>query len=159
MRAIELDSIDLKILALVQGNARIANINLAEHVNLSPSACLTRVKALERNGYINRYVTLLNPEAVGLGVNVFVQVRLERQIEPSLKAFEKAVTARPEVMECYLMTGTSDYQLRVVVTDLREYQRFVTEVMAKIPGVGNIQSSIALKTVKYSTVLPLPPCK
>lgn len=100
-------------------------------------------------------MTLLNPAAVGLGANVFVQVRLERQINVSLKAFEKAVAGRPEVMECYLMTGASDYLLRVVVSDLQEYQRFVTEVIAKIPGVGNIQSSVALKEVKYSTALPL----
>ncbi|HVA00100.1 MAG TPA: Lrp/AsnC ligand binding domain-containing protein, partial [Terriglobia bacterium] len=86
----------------------------------------------------------------------FVQVRLERQVEPSLIAFEKAVSARPEVMECYLMTGTSDYMLRVVVADLQEFERFVTDVLSRIPGVGNIQSSVALKQVKYSTALPLP---
>lgn len=152
----DLDSIDWKILAALQGNARIANVELAEQVSLSPSPCLARVKALERAGFISRYVTLLNPAAVGLGVNVFVQVRLERQVEATLNTFERAVAKRPEVMECYLMTGTSDYVLRVVVSDLQEFQRFVTDVVAKIPGVGNIQSSIALKQVKYSTALPLP---
>ena len=152
----ELDSIDWKILAELQDNARIANVDLAEKVNLSPSPCLARVKRLEREGFISHYTTLLNPAAVGLGVNVFVQVRLERQVETTLNAFERAVRARPEVMECYLMTGTSDYLLRVAVSDLEEYQRFVTEVVAKIPGVGNIQSSVALKQVKYNTALPLP---
>ena len=117
--------------------------------------CLARVRSLERNGFISRYVTLLDASAVGLGVSVFVQVRLERQIEASLNVFESAVSVRPEVMECYLMTGASDYLLRVVVSDLQEFQRFVTDV-SKIPGVGNIQSSVALKQVKYKTALPLP---
>ena len=156
MRHSGIDSIDRKILWLLQSNARMANVDLADEVHLSPSPCLTRVKALEREGFINRYVALLNPAAVGLGVNVFVQVRLERQVETMLTTFEKAVAERHEVMECYLMTGTSDYLLRVVVSDLEEFQRFVTEVVAKIPGVGNIQSSVALKQVKYSTALPLP---
>jgi Lrp/AsnC family leucine-responsive transcriptional regulator len=156
MHHAEIDSIDRKILWLLQNNARMANVELADKVNLSPSPCLTRVKALEGAGFIDRYVALLNPAAVGLGVNVFVQVRLERQVEATLNTFERAVAERREVMECYLMTGTSDYLLRVVVADLEEFQRFVTEVVAKIPGVGNIQSSVALKQVKYSTALPLP---
>lgn len=155
MQASDLDLIDWKILALLQDDARIANVELAEKVNLSPSPCLARVRVLERKGYISRYVALLRPEAVGLGVSVFVQVRLERQIEAGLKAFEKAVTVRPEVMECYLMTGTSDYLLRVAVSDLVEFQRFVMD-LSKLSGVGNIQSSIALKQVKYQTALPLP---
>jgi Lrp/AsnC family transcriptional regulator, leucine-responsive regulatory protein len=104
---------------------------------------------------MRRYVTLLNPAAVGLRVSVFVQVRLEKQVENSLNVFEKAIAARFEVMECYLMTGMSDYLLRVVVSDLQEFQKFVTDV-SKIPGVGNIQSSVALKQVKYETALPLP---
>ena len=151
----ELDSIDWKILAELQENARIPNVELADKVSLSPSPCLARVKRLERGGFISRYATLLNSAAIGLGVNVFVQVRLERQVEPTLSVFEKAVAARPEVMECYLMTGMSDYLLRVAVSDLHEFQRFVTEVVAKMPGVGNIQSSVALKQVKYKTALPL----
>jgi DNA-binding Lrp family transcriptional regulator len=155
MHSSELDSIDWNILSALQENARIANVDLADKVHLSPSPCLARVKALEQEGFISRYVTLLNAQAVGLGVSVFVQVRLEKQVEASLNTFEKAITARPEVMECYLMTGSSDYLLRVVVSDLQEFQRFVTDV-SKIPGVGNIQSSVALKQVKYKTALPLP---
>jgi Lrp/AsnC family transcriptional regulator, leucine-responsive regulatory protein len=154
MRLSQLDSIDLKILTALQDNARITNVDLAQTVHLSPSPCLARVKALEHQGFIRGYVTLLNPEVVGLGVSVFVQVRLERQIEVSLKAFEKAITVRPEVMECYLMTGTSDYLLRVVVSDLQEFQKFVID-LSKVAGVGNIQSSVALKQVKYKTALPL----
>jgi Lrp/AsnC family leucine-responsive transcriptional regulator len=155
MQVPDLDLIDWKILSQLQDDARISNVELAEKVNLSPSPCLARVRALEHKGYINRYVALLKPEAVGLAVSVFTQVRLERQNEASLKIFEKAMTARPEVMECYLMTGTSDYLLRVVVSDLVEFQSFVME-LSKTPGIGNIQSSIALRQVKYQTALPLP---
>jgi DNA-binding Lrp family transcriptional regulator len=155
MYSSELDSIDWNILSALQENARIANVDLAEKVHLSPSPCLARVRALEQGGFISGHVTLLNAQAVGLGVSVFVQVRLEKQIEASLNTFEKAIAARPEVMECYLMTGSSDYLLRVVVSDLQEFQRFVTD-LSKIPGVGNIQSSVALKQVKYKTALPLP---
>jgi Lrp/AsnC family transcriptional regulator, leucine-responsive regulatory protein len=155
IRRRRLDEIDIRILTSLQENGRIANVDLAKKVNLSPSPCLARVKALEEDGFIGRYVTLLNPATVGLGVNIFVQVRLERQIESNLNAFEKAVGSRPEVMECYLMTGVSDYLLRVVVSDLEEFQEFVTGFLAKIPSVGNIQSSAALKQVKYKTALPL----
>lgn len=151
-----LDSIDWNILAALQENARISNVDLAEKVHLSPSPCLARVRALERDGFISRYVTLLDPGAVGLGVNIFVQIRLEKQIDVSLNAFEKAVAHRPEIMECYLMTGTADYLLRVVVPDLESYQKLLTEFVAKIPGIGNIQSSVALKQVKYKTALPVP---
>jgi Lrp/AsnC family leucine-responsive transcriptional regulator len=151
-----LDSIDWKILAVLQENARVANVELAENINLSPSPCLARVRALERNGFIRRYVTLLDPRSIGLGVNVFIQIRLERQVESALATFEKAVAPRPEIMECYLMTGTTDYLLRVVVSDLDAYSELITEFVAKIPGVGNIQSSVAFKQVKYKTALPLP---
>ena len=111
----------------MQDDAKITNVELADKVNLSPSACLARVKALEREGFISRYAALLVAAAVGLGVNMFVQVRLEKQVKPLLNAFEKAIAARREVIECYLMTGSSDYLLRVVVSDLQEFQRFVTE--------------------------------
>jgi Lrp/AsnC family leucine-responsive transcriptional regulator len=155
MRSTGLDSIDWKILAILQDNARIANVDLAGKVNLSPSPCLARVRGLEQEGIISRYVTVLDARAVGLGVSLFVQVRLEKQVEGALNAFEKAVASRPEVMECYLMTGVSDYLLRVIVSDLDEFQQFVTGFLSKIPGVGSIQSSVALKQVKYKTALPL----
>jgi Lrp/AsnC family leucine-responsive transcriptional regulator len=151
----KLDSIDRKILATLQENARIANVELSEEVHLSPSPCLARVRALERDGFIKNYVTLLDPRSVGLGVNVFVQVRLEKQIESALNSFEKAIAERPEIMECYLMTGQADYLLRIVVSDLDDFQKLLTEFVAKIAGVGNIQSSIALKQVKFKTALPL----
>jgi Lrp/AsnC family leucine-responsive transcriptional regulator len=149
------DSIDRNILAVLQENGRITNVELADRVGLSPSPCLVRSKALEADGFIRQYAALVEPRAVGLGVSIFIQVSLDRQVELSLKAFENAISKRTEVMECYLMTGTSDYLLRVVVADLDEYQVFVTEFLSKVSGVGSIRSSVALKQVKYKTALPL----
>lgn len=151
-----MDAIDLRILERLQHDARISNVELARAVNLSPSPCLARVRALERAGYIGRYVTLLDAKRLGLTVNVLVQVTLEKQIEPALDTFEKAVRERPEVMECYLMTGDADYLLRVLVADVPAFERFILEFLSRVPGVGNIKSSFALKQVKYQTALPLP---
>ncbi|MCW5624420.1 MAG: Lrp/AsnC family transcriptional regulator [Burkholderiales bacterium] len=151
-----LDSTDWKILAHLQENARLTNVELARLVNLSPSPCLARVRALETEGLISRYVSLLDPLALGLQVSVFIQVRLEKQVETALDVFEKAMLERPEVMECYLMTGEADYLLRVVVPDIQALQDFIVNFLSRVPGVGNIQSSFALKQVKYKTALPLP---
>lgn len=151
-----LDPTDLRILDRLQGDARISNVDLAAAVHLSPSPCLARVRSLEQRGYISRYVTLLDPLRLGLTVSVFIQVRLEKQVEAALETFERAVRARPEVMECYLMTGDSDYLLRVVVPDVAALESFIVGYLSKVPGVGNIQSSFALKQVKYQTALPLP---
>jgi Lrp/AsnC family leucine-responsive transcriptional regulator len=151
-----MDAIDLRILARLQQDARISNVELARAVNLSPSPCLARVRALESAGYIDRYVTLLEPKMLGLTVSVLVQVTLEKQIEPALETFEKAVRERPEVMECWLMTGDADYLLRVLVPDVPAFERFILEFLSRVPGVGNIKSSFALKQVKYQTALPLP---
>ncbi len=151
----DLDAIDLRILAALQEDARIANTELAEAVGLSPAPCLRRVRALEEAGVIRRHVSLVDPRAVGLPVSVFVNVSLERQVETALNRFEAAVRNRPEVMECYLMTGDADYLLRVVCADLDAYERFVIEHLTKIPGVSSIRSSFALKQVKYSTALPM----
>ena len=150
-----MDAIDLRILARLQQDARISNVELARAVNLSPSPCLARVRALEAAGYIDRYVTLLDAKKLGLGVSVLVQVTLEKQIEPALDTFERAVRERPEVMECYLMTGDADYLLRVLVPDVPSFERFILEFLSRVPGVGNIKSSFALKQVKYQTELPL----
>lgn len=151
-----IDATDWKILSLLQDDARLTNVELARRVGLSPSPCLARVRALEDSGYIARYVSLLDPVRVGLKVSVFIQVTLEKQIEPVLEKFESAIRERPEVMECYLMTGDADYLLRVVVPDLQALERFILAFLSKVPGVGNIRSSFALKQVKYQTALPLP---
>lgn len=156
MPARPLDTIDWRILDRLQEDARLTNVELAKAVNLSPSPCLARMRRLEDAGFVRRYVTLLDPVKVGLTVSVFVQVTLEKQIKPALEAFEKAVRSRPEVMECYLMTGDADYLLRVVVPDVPAFERFIVDFLSKAPGVGNIRSSFALKQVKYQTALPLP---
>jgi Lrp/AsnC family transcriptional regulator, leucine-responsive regulatory protein len=150
-----LDDIDRRILAHLQQNARQSIAELAEQVGLSPSPCWRRVRALERARIIDRYVTLIDPASVGLPVSVFVNVSLERQVEPVLERFEDAVLKRPEVMECYLMTGDADYLLRVVVPDLKAYERFLMDHLTRVPGIASIKSSFALRSVKYRTDLPI----
>jgi DNA-binding Lrp family transcriptional regulator len=152
----QFDEIDWRILDLLQDNARMTNIELAQAVNLSPSPCLARVRKLEASGVIRRYVTLLDPITAGMTVSVFIHVSLEKQIESSLENFERAMSERPEVMECYLMTGDADYLLRVVVPDVQALERFIVQFLSRVRGVGNIRSSFALKQVKYQTALPLP---
>ncbi len=151
-----LDKIDVAILSQLQENARITNAELARAVNLSTTPCFNRVRAMEKLGLIRRHVTLLDPEPLGLRVTVFIQISLEKQIEDALQGFERAISARPEVMECYLMSGDADYLVRVVVPDIEALQQFIVRHLAKIPGVRNIRSSFALKQVRYKTALPLP---
>ena len=151
-----LDVIDYRILARLQDNARISNSDLAREIGLSPSPCLRRVRDLENSGAIKGYAALLEPAVVGLPVSVFVQVTLERQVETALEDFERTVLARPEVMECYLMTGDADYMMRIVVADVRAYEKFLKEHLTRAPGVASINSSFALNQVKYGTALPLP---
>jgi Lrp/AsnC family transcriptional regulator, leucine-responsive regulatory protein len=153
--AIQLDEIDIKILRTLQEQARISNVELAEHAGLSPAPCLRRVRALEEAGVIRRYVTLVNPGAVNLNVTVFVQITLDLQVEGRLEIFEQAIMRRPEVLECYLMTGDADYLLRVVVPDVSAYERFLRDSLTRIESAAGIKSSFALKQVKYSTALPL----
>jgi len=150
-----MDAIDARILGRLQEDARLSNVELAQAVGLSPSPCLRRVRELERAGVIRRYVTVLDPQRVGLPVSVFVNVTLEKQVERALGVFEAAVRQRPEVVECYLMTGEADYLLRVVVADLTAYERFLMEHLTRVPGVSSIKSSFALKQVQYRTALPL----
>ncbi|MEL3889890.1 Lrp/AsnC family transcriptional regulator [Ferrovibrio sp. MS7] len=150
-----LDQIDRRILKQLQDNARLSSSELAAEVGISASPCWRRVRAMEEAGVIARYVTLLNPEALGLSISIFTNVTLDKQIEPALEAFQKAVRKRPEVMECYLMTGDFDYLLRVVVSDLGAYERFLLDHLTRIPGVASIKSSFALKQVKYTTALPI----
>ena len=155
MPNMDLDAIDQRIVGELQDNARLTNVELAARVGLSPSPCLARVRALEQSGVINRYVTLLDPAKHGLNVSMFIQVSLEKQIEPALEMFQAAISSFPEVMECYLMTGDSDYLLRVIVPDMQALEKFIVGRLSKTPGVANIRSSLALKQVKYKTALPL----
>ena len=152
-----LDAIDRQILENLQNDARMRNVELAEKVGLSPSPCLRRVGNLEKTGVIRGYATLVDAAAVGLPVSIFVSVTLEKQIEKTLEKFEKEIRARPEVMECYLMTGDADYLLRVVTADLGAYEWFLIKHLTRIPGVASIKSSFALKQVAYRTALPISP--
>jgi DNA-binding Lrp family transcriptional regulator len=151
----DLSRTDLDILRVLQADGRISNVALAEAVNLSPSPCLRRVKRLERAGTIRTYVALVDQKQVDLPISVFVSVTLESQEKTALRAFETAIRDRPEVMECYLMTGDSDYLLRVVAADLDAYQRFLLDHLTLVPGVANIRSSFALQQLVYKTALPI----
>jgi len=155
MPAPELDAIDLRILAALQENGRLTNQDLADRVGLSPSPCLRRVRALEAEGIIDRYVALVRPEAAGLRVTAFVRVRLSQQDDRCLSGFESAVAQFPEVMECYLMTGESDYQLRVLVDSLAGFEHFLRYKLTLVPGVSQVTSSFALRPIVYRTALPL----
>jgi Lrp/AsnC family leucine-responsive transcriptional regulator len=152
----ELDSLDVSILEQMQENARITNVELARRVNLSASPCFERVRALAQAGVIRQHVTLLDTDRLGLNLNVFIRVSLEKQREDILHKFEETIVRRPEVMECYLMTGDSDYLLRVLVRDVRDLERFILNGLSKVVGISNISSSIALKQVRYKTAVSLP---
>jgi Lrp/AsnC family transcriptional regulator, leucine-responsive regulatory protein len=151
----DLDAVDRKILAQLQTDGRMSLSDLAGKVGLSPSPCLRRVRILEREGVISRYVAVLDQRAVGLPVSVFVSIKLERQKQDALNQFAKAIARWPEVLECYLMTGPRDYWLRVVVPDLAAYERFVKQKLTRLDGIASIESSFALEQVKYTNVLPI----
>ena len=155
MRNIELDRTDRTMLVALQQDGRMANVALAARVNLSESACLRRVRALEQAGVIDRYVALLSQAAVGLPDSVFVEVSLTREQQEDLDAFENAVRKLPEVMECYLMSGEYDYLLRVVVANTADYERIHRENITRLPGVARVRSGFALRTVTKHTDLPI----
>lgn len=150
-----LDAIDRRILRELQKDGRLSNVELAERVGLSASPCLRRLRLLEEAGVIRGYTALVDQRQVGMPISVFVSVKLDRQREEELARFEDAVRRCPEVLECYLMTGTRDYLLRVVAKDLADYERFLKSTLTRIAGVASIESSFALAQVKYSQSLPL----
>lgn len=152
----QLDAIDLNILHQLQDDSSLTNVELARRVHLSPSPCLMRVKALETAGVIQRYVALANARALGLGLNVFISISLKEQSRESLAEFERRIAEHDEVMECYLMTGDSDYLIRVALPDIAALERFILNQLTPIPGIEKIRSSFALKQVRYKTALPLP---
>ena len=151
-----LNTTDLRILDELQRNGALSNVELARRVHLSPSPCLARVKALESSGVIDRYVAIANATKLGLGLNVFISISLKSQSKSSLADFEHRIAEHDEVMECYLMTGDSDYLIRVAVADIGALERFILEQLSPIPGLEKIRSSFALKQVRYKTALPLP---
>jgi len=151
-----LDTTDLRILDQLQRDASLSNVELARRVHLSPSPCLARVKALESAGVIRQYVALAHAPALGLGLSVFISVSLKSQNKAALAEFERRIAEHDEVMECYLMTGDSDYLIRVALPDLAALEKFILEQLTPIPGIEKIRSSFALKQVRYKTALPLP---
>ena len=153
--AMSLDRYDRSILTALQHDGRISNVQLAARVNLSESACLRRVRALEETGLIERYVALLNQKSVGLTSTVFVHIALRREEQSELAAFEEAVRDIPEIMECYLMTGEFDYLLRVLVSDMADFERLHNDALTRLPGVARVNSSVAIRTVTKTTELPL----
>ncbi len=149
------DRFDHAILNILQAEGRISNVVLAERVNLSESACLRRVRALEESGLIKGYAALVDQAALGLAGNVFVNITLEHQDLADLNAFEQAIQKIPEVMECYLMTGEHDYLLRVVVSDINDFERVHRNDLTQLPGVSRVSSSFALRTVRKTNELPM----
>lgn len=151
----ELDSIDRAILRTLQQEGRIQNTELAERVGLSPSPCLRRVRLLEEAGIIDRYVALLNPAKVGMGMTVFARVWLTGQDEETVDAFVEAVKNLPQIVECHLMAGDCDFLLRVVAADLDAYRRFQIEHLGRIKGIRNIKSEIPMQKIKHSWMVPV----
>lgn len=150
-----LDATDLRILALLQRDGRITNAELAERVNLSASACHRRVARLEAGGVIAGYAARLDPAAVGRRTFVFVEITLAGQSDALLEAFERAVALIPDVLECHLMAGTADYLLKVAARDTEDFARIHRRHLARLPGVRQMQSSFALRTVVATQALPL----
>ena len=150
-----LDPIDIRILNELQNDSSLSNVELAKRVHLSPSPCLMRVKALRDKGVIRNYVALADPKILGLGLNVFISISLKEQSKEALAEFEKRISEHDEVMECYLMTGDSDYLIRVAVADMGALEKFILEQLTPISGIEKIRSSFALKQVRYKTALPL----
>jgi len=152
---IELDAIDRRILNRLQLDGRMTNQQLAEEVGLSPSPCLRRVRALENAGAIDRYVAIVNPDIAKLSVSAFIRIRLDRQDDRHLQTFEDAIRDFPEIMECYLMTGDADYQLRILVSSLDAFEDFLRSKLTKINGVGEVTTSFALRPIVYRTAVPI----
>lgn len=150
-----LDNTDRRILKVLQKKGRISNAELSEAVNLSPSACHRRVHRLEDEGYIRDYVALLDARKMSVPTTVFVEITLSGQADEVLEAFEKSVARIPDVLECHLMAGTADYLLKVVAENTEDFARIHRQYLARLPGVAQMQSSFALRTVFKTTALPV----
>ncbi|MEO9819321.1 MAG: Lrp/AsnC family transcriptional regulator [Paracoccaceae bacterium] len=150
-----LNPIDRRILETLQRKGRLSNADLSEVVHMSPSACHRRVARLEAEGYIREYVALLDARKIGVSTTVFVEITLQGQSDEVLEAFETAVRLIPDVLECHLMAGTADYILKVVAEDTEDFARIHRQHLARLPGVMQMQSSFALRTVFKTTALPL----
>jgi len=149
----EIDRTDARILEILQKKGRMSNADLSEHVNLSPSACHRRVQRLEAEGIIRDYVALLDPKKLGRPSTIFVEITLSGQADELLDAFEREVAKVPDVLECHLMAGTADYLLKVVAEDTEDFARIHRRYLARLPGVAQMHSSFALRTVFKTTAL------
>ncbi|MFT7132680.1 MAG: Lrp/AsnC family leucine-responsive transcriptional regulator [Cyclobacteriaceae bacterium] len=153
---LDLDRIDRKILEQLQNNARITNLELADKVGLSPTPCLRRVKRLEESGVIDRHVTLLNADALGLGLTAYVGISMDRHTPDRFEAFELAIEVLPEVLECSIVTGQdADFLLKVVVRDMKHYEQFLLGRLAKLAGVTGVHTSFVLRKLVSKTQLPI----
>lgn len=151
----ELDATDRRILNVLQRHGRITNAELADRVNLSPSACHRRVQRLEEEGFIAGYVALVNARRLGRPTTVFVEITLSGQTDEVLEAFERAVMQVPDILECHLMAGSADYLLKVVARDTEDFARIHRQYLARLPGVAQMHSSFALRTVRQTTAVPV----
>jgi Lrp/AsnC family leucine-responsive transcriptional regulator len=152
---LSLDTTDQKILAALQVKGRMSNAELSDRVNLSASACHRRVQRLEAEGYVKDYVALLDARKIGVPTTVFVEITLQGQVDELLDNFEKAVARIPNVLECHLMAGTADYILKVVAENTDDFARIHRQYLSRLPGVAQMQSSFALRTVFKTTALPI----
>lgn len=152
-----IDGTDRRILAALQKNGRLSNVELAEQVGLSPSPCLRRVRQLEKAGYIERYVALLNPKRLGYSMTAFVRVALTSQDVDTVNRFIESVQKLPQVVECHFMAGDCDFLLRVVAADLDGYRRFQSEQLGRIEGIRSVKTEIPLQTITRHWELPLDP--
>ena len=151
----QLDRYDLLILQHLQQDARLSHVALSERINLSPSQCARRLQQLEQRGIIKGYRAVLDPQALNLDVVALINVTLEKHQENIAQAFEKAVRERPEILECLLITGDGDYELRVISRNLQSFSRFISDQLMKMPGVSSIKSNIQLSQIKAAGALPL----
>lgn len=155
MPTLKLDAIDRKILAAMQRNARLTNVELADEVGLSPSPCLRRVKILEEAGVISGYHASLSRTELGLGLTIFVGVRVERHHDTAPDALSDAIRDVPEIVACHLVSGEADFLLQVVVADLAAYEKLLLGTLLKLPGVADIRSNFAIRALKETSPLPL----
>ena len=151
----KIDDTDRRILNVLQRNGRVSNAELADQVNLSASACHRRVQRLEQDGIIRHYVAMLDPRKIGVPATIFVEITVSTQADEVLEAFEKAVARIPDVLECHLMAGSADYILKVVAENTDDFARIHRQYLTRRPGVAQMQSSFALRTVFKTTALPL----
>ena len=151
----ELSATDINILAILQEDASLTAAEIAERVNLSPSPCWRRISRLEKTGIIEKKVALLDAEKLGMGLVVFSRISLTRNDDNSLHSFEEMVCRFPEVVECYTVTGSADYFLKIITRDIRHYDRFLRRQLIQVPLVRDVNSNVAVTKIKYTTELPL----